>query len=569
MKINNSIKKKAIKYLEQEHCRIIFLVFIILIGISINSFIPMLYGQIFDNIVFGKLVFLKRNLVIYLVLLLAVSAFSYLESVLAQTTIKKIVFFYQNQILFRLLKSKLENIEQIDNGCLVSNITWDIQTIVTYIIEFLTSIIYAGLNLIIPLVFVFRINVRLAIISLFFIPLQILVFYIFKERKKSVSRFLRNLGDRHTSFLISCIYNITSVKSFRLEDKIGDKFTELLGKMYNSEKEKTILDSKPQFIDEMFQSILIVLLILLATKLIDEQVITIGVFTTFTIYSSRLYESINMIQKIQFDEQPVVIAIERLEKLLSLPLEKQDTEKKCETIRTLSLIDVSFAYQNFKDQIVLQNINIEFLTQGLYSIVGKNGSGKTTLIKLIMGLYEPIQGAIYVNGITYKNFSVKELRSNITYIQKDPFILNDSIYNNLTMYDEYSVNEIWSACSKADLTEDIKALPSGLHTMLSDNTDILSSGMKQKLSFARAILHPSDVMIFDEITSDLDGKVEKKFVDILTELSRKHMVISVTHRINTVKQSDAIFLLKNGKIDAIGKFQDLIETNEDFRLLFK
>lgn len=569
MKINNSTKKKAIKYLKQEYRRIIFLIFIILLGISINSFIPVLYGQVFDNIISGNLAFLKKNLVLYLILLLAVSAFSYIETVLAQTTIKKIDFFYQHRILFHLLRSRLENIEQIDHGCLVSNITWDIQAIVTYIIEFLTSIIYAGLNLIIPLAFILKINVKLAMVSLIFIPLQILVFYIYKDRKKSVSRFLRVLGDRHTSFLISCIYNITSVKSFRLEKKIGDKFTELLGKIYNSEKQKTILDSKPQFIDEMFQSILIVLLILMATKLIDEKVITIGVFTTFTIYSSRLYESINIIQKLQFDEQSVAIAIERLEKLQSLPLEKYESQKKCKTIKDLSLINVSFAYQNFENQTVLQNINIELLEKGFYSIVGKNGSGKTTLIKLIMGLYEPIKGEIYVNGIAYKNLSAEELRKNITYIQKEPFILNDSIYNNLTMYGEYSKSEIWSACGKVDLIEDIKVMPSGLNTMLSDNVDILSSGMKQKLSFARAILHPSDIMIFDEITSDLDGKIEKKLVNIITELSKNHIVISVSHRINTVKQSDKIFLLKNGEITAIGKFENLIEINEDFRQLFK
>lgn len=143
------------------------------------------------------------------------------------------------------------------------------------------------------------------------------------------------------------------------------------------------------------------------------------------------------------------------------------------------------------------------------------------------------------------------------------------ILYNLTLYDKYSENEIWNACCKADLSENIKDLPAGLDTMLSDNMDILSSGMKQKLSFARAILHPSDIMIFDEITSDLDGKIEKKLVNILTELSKKHIVISVSHRINTVKRSDTIFLLKSGKIVAVGNFQNLIEKNKEFRLLFE
>lgn len=570
MKIFNNTKHKALHFLKKEAKQIFWLLLVISFGISINSYIPIVYGRVFDSLNNKNIPFLHRQVIIYFVLLFFVSIFSFLESKLVQVVEKKIEFFYQHKYFDKLLEAKISYIEQMENGYFISSINMDIQTVIQYIVEVITTIIYLGLNFLVPLFFIININVRLSIIALVFLPLSIIIYYFYKGKRKSNYQQKRHLEDNYTSFLVNNIYNIRSIKIFNLEKKISLNFRNLLNKMLSVEKDKISLEVKPQLLNEILQTAFIVLLITFSATLIVQDEMTIGLFTTFSIYAARLFESICTVQNIQFDEQPVSIALNRLNNIENAPIESYDNKIKFdENLETLCIKNVDFSYPLAKKQTILKNISLDFNKPGLYTIVGKNGSGKTTLIKLLMGFYEPNKGEILINQKNYQKFSIKTIRNHITYIEKTPFIINDSIYNNLSLYNGLSEKDVLNACNMVGLSEYFLSLPEGLNTALSNENDFLSSGMKQKLNFARAILHQTEVMIFDEITSDLDGVSEKKLVKIIKLLSKTSIVISISHRIRTIQLSDCIFVLEDGVLVAQGNSDKLFKTSDEFKKLYE
>lgn len=295
--------------------------------------------------------------------------------------------------------------------------------------------------------------------------------------------------------------------------------------------------------------------------------ITIGIFISFGIYAAKLFSSIDMIQKLQLKEQPVVVSLERLQHLNNILTENYERSSKNKVIERIENIDInnlSFSYEAKEE--VLSSLTILINQKGFYSLVGKNGSGKSTLFKILMNFYEDYQGSICLNGINYFELNTCDIRKHITYVQKVPFIIEDSLYENISLYKGISDCDILKICERVGLCPLVKELPNGLSNKVSEKT--LSSGQLQKLSFARALAHPADVYLFDEITSDLDGFSEGQLVDIMKTLGKDKIVISISHRINAVSSSDKIFFLKSGKIVAEGSFTQLQNSCEEFSKMF-
>ena len=207
---------------------------------------------------------------------------------------------------------------------------------------------------------------------------------------------------------------------------------------------------------------------------------------------------------------------------------------------------------------------------GFYSFVGKNGCGKSTLAKLLIKLYVVDSGYMEINGIDYNNCFIDSLRENITYIQKEDFFLNDTIYNNLSLANERATAEdIYRACQTVGIDEFINSLPDKYDTLVGEGGSTLSSGQRQKLNIARALLKKSKILIFDETTANLDGKSEKNVISILKKMSKHSIVIFISHKVSSIVQSDRIFLMESGSIIDSGTHEQLSKNNNIYKELFK
>ena len=434
--------------------------------------------------------------------------------------------------------------------------------------SFLTLFISKLLNSLIIDLLIFYINVNMAFVAMLILPIYIFSYYLFKNKVKEYYRRVKTLDDRYYSMLTSSVRGVLSYKAFQLENKMSNLFSNLMDASYVANKKRNKLNSIIDIVNGVTENIFSIILLFIASKLILGDSLSLGLLMSFNIYVSRLFTGVKTLQKINFDVQPVLVAMERLEDLQNAPVDDYGSVISSIDIRN-TLVKMDKVYFSYDEQVVLQGLDLAIYEKGFYSIVGENGSGKTTIFKILMGLYKSDSGEVSIFAQNYNDLTTDYIRSHFTYIEKETFFIHDTIFENMRLYNEKSMGEVKEACRKVGLLDFIQQLPDKFETILEPDTLLFSSGMKQKFNFVRAILHPAPIMLFDEITSDLDGNSEKNLVNTLKDLGKNSVVISVSHRVHAVQNSDKIFVLDQGRIVDQGNWGYLIENCPLVKSLFQ
>lgn len=232
----------------------------------------------------------------------------------------------------------------------------------------------------------------------------------------------------------------------------------------------------------------------------------------------------------------------------------------------ITLRGVSFSYH--PDQPTLQEINLEIPKNATVALVGESGSGKTTLVNLLAGLLHPDEGQVSVDGIDLKEIDLDSYQSRIGYITQDPVIFSDTVFNNVTLWDEPHMSNkerFRRAIEQASLLNFVEELPAQENELLENNGVNLSGGQKQRISIARELYKDIDVLVLDEATSALDSETEKVIQRNLDALKGQYTLIMVAHRLSTIRNADEIVLLKQGRVEKQGSFQELMEKAPSFK----
>lgn len=244
--------------------------------------------------------------------------------------------------------------------------------------------------------------------------------------------------------------------------------------------------------------------------------------------------------------------------IISIDKEVDEGVLELDKIDSIQFENVKLSYDGVNT--ILENINLKIDKPMTIAIVGKSGAGKTSFVNLIPRFYNLTEGQILINGIDYKKYKLSELRKNISYVFQNPVILNMSIKDNL-MYGNVNVNfeDVIKVCKKIGLNEKIEKFDKGYDTIINAETDILSYGEKQLLSFARAILKNGSIVILDEVTSNLDLEFEKNIMESNKVILKNKISFVIAHRLNTIKNADLIIFIDDKKIVEMGNHEELIE----------
>lgn len=249
------------------------------------------------------------------------------------------------------------------------------------------------------------------------------------------------------------------------------------------------------------------------------------------------------------------------------PIEKFGTKEQ-EISGNISFKNVTFYYN--KNQKVLDNVSFDIEANKITAFVGKTGCGKSTILSLIARFYDPIKGTIKADKTNLKQLSAKSLRSQIAYVQQDPYIFNATFKENLRFINENATDEeIIDACKRSEIHDFIMTTENGYDTLIGENGINLSGGQKQRLAIARAFINKAKVIMFDESTSALDNENQAKIQKTINKLTKDHTIIVVAHRLSTIKNADKIIFIDDSKISATGTHSELMKTCPGYKNLYK
>lgn len=222
--------------------------------------------------------------------------------------------------------------------------------------------------------------------------------------------------------------------------------------------------------------------------------------------------------------------------------------------------NVTFSY-NEESKIILDSINLEIPYKKSIALIGKSGSGKTTIVDLLSYVIQPTKGTLLIDGVSLSNIKISTWRDQIGYVSQDNIIFDDTIANNISMWQgnnkKESLDKIRKAAIKANIIDFIDSLPQGLETKIGDRGVFLSGGQKQRIFIARELYRNPTVLILDEATSSLDSESENKIQQSINELQGRTTLIIIAHRLSTIKNVDKIYLIDEGKILDSGTFNEL------------
>ncbi|MBR3642773.1 MAG: ATP-binding cassette domain-containing protein, partial [Parasporobacterium sp.] len=223
---------------------------------------------------------------------------------------------------------------------------------------------------------------------------------------------------------------------------------------------------------------------------------------------------------------------------------------------SIELSHVSFRYEE-ESPMIIDDLSVRINPGQYVAIVGKTGCGKSTLLRLLLGFESPVRGSIYYDQKDIRSLDLKSLRQNIGVVMQNGKLFQGDIYSNIVVSaPQLSVQDAWDAAELAGMAEDIRNMPMGMFTMISEGAGGISGGQKQRLMIARAVAPKPKILFLDEATSALDNITQKHVSDALATLKCTRIVIA--HRLSTIRQCDRILVLDAGKIVEEGTFEELI-----------
>ena len=490
--------------------------------------------------------------------------FTYFANYFIVSTRAKIVRNMRNDLIKCYTSQSIAFVNRYKKGDLLSRLSTDLVEYDQNVLQGMQSLVSVVINVVLYFAVLLYMNFSLTLTSLIVVPLiGAVVSFISRKLRKS-SKQMQSESAELISRLEETISGLRIIKSHTAIDfvckgfaKFNESYTRLRTKIY-----RRVDLASPQ--SEFFGNCMVIGILLLGTTYIistppqmsaDFFIVYLIIFTLIIKPAKDFSTSLYNIKKGQAAEYRIaeIICAERI-------AEDQHSVGKIEgRVNSIEINDLSFAYEQTE---VLKNINLKFEKGKPTAVVGPSGAGKSTLIDLLLKFYSPTKGNITYNSTSVFDLSGVEIRNHIAIVSQETILFNDTIIDNLKFGKENCTEEdVIGAAKMAKADEFISEMENGYRTRLGDGGNTLSGGQKQRLSIARAILKDADVLILDEATSALDTVSEKYIQQAIDELSKDKIIISVAHRLSSIKHFPNIVVLNDGSIVEKGNHQELIELN--------
>lgn len=447
----------------------------------------------------------------------------------------------------------------------------------------LMDVVWWGSYVILTLVVMLFIHARLALYLLALLPIAVVVTMFFQKKLVVYNREVRELNSQITADINEGITGIKSIKTLAIADKVNREFQRDTDRMYRKSIRTAHYSALFTSVVTLLSTLALALILWKGGSLTVAGIIEIGTLSVFMSYALGMLEPIQLIINAISRMIAVGVNIERYLELINTVGEVYDSPEVIEKYGDsfhpryenfekldgeVEFKDVTFRYPD-GDEIVLDHFNLKVRKGQSVAIVGETGAGKTTLVNLVCRFFEPTEGQVLIDGRDAKERSLKWLHSNIGYVLQTPYLFSGTVRENLRYgKEDASEAEIMEAIGRVGADKILKKLENGLDTELGEGGDFLSTGEKQLLSIARALLADPKILILDEATSSVDSVTENAVQQAIAAVTKDRTSFIIAHRLSTVVGADTILVVADGKIVERGNHKELMKQKGEYYNLY-
>lgn len=572
--MNEKITLKTIFKLVLEKKRtLVYGQLVTLLAILVSVPIPLLLPVLVDEVLLEKPgyivnsidLFLQGSTPFYYILIVTIGVvflrfFYYILTVFITKTFtliaKHVTFEIRKRIIAHLQRASMNEYETLGSGAITSNLVTDVNTLDSFIMSSSAKLISSLLTLFAVGIVLIAID---PILGLMILIIQPLIMVMSRKMSKRVGKLKAKENEAIENFQEDVGETLELFGQIKASNQEKYFFTRAANLAQEIQKTSNEYGYKNVAFERLSYTIFLMMFELIRASgllLVAYSDLSIGMMFAMFGYIWFIMTPVQDMLSIQYSYSSAKAALERINKVLSLQTEKSGDKLLQASAVDISLKNIDFSYS--KEKKILQNISLEIKAGQKVALIGASGSGKTTLAQLISGFYEKSAGELKYNGVETESLNKSSLRSKIFLVLQMPILFNSSLRFNITMGDESVTDEqIYAAMHTAQLDDMLRSMQNGLDTIVGRHGIRLSGGQRQRLSIARMIIANPSVVIFDESTSALDVHTEVKLQLALEEILKDKTVITIAHRLSTVKNAEQIYVLEEGRIVQSGTHEEL------------
>jgi ATP-binding cassette subfamily B protein len=469
----------------------------------------------------------------------------------------------RSKIFKHIISLRMKFFDNTPIGTLVTRTISDIETIADIFSQGLLVIIAELLKLVVVISLMFYTDWRLTLIALLIVPVLLFATSWFKRNIKKSFQDVRSQISNLNTFVQEHIVGMNIIQIFNREDAEYVKFVEI-NKKHRDANVRGIFYYAVFFpVVEVLSAVSIGLIVWYGGQgILEGKDITIGELVAFILFIYMMFSPIRQLADRFNILQMGIVGAERVFNILDTDEKIVDSGKDIIDIEDCSITfkNVNLSYHN--KQWILKNLNFDIQSGKMLALTGRTGAGKTSIVNVLNRFYEINSGSITVGKKNINKISIANLRENIALVQQEVFLFSDTLYNNITLFENnISKEDVMIAAKEIGIDAFISSLPNGLDYIVAERGVSLSAGQRQLIAFLRVYVRNPKILILDEATASIDSETESLLQSALMKISNNRTTIVIAHRLSTVVNSDKILYLENGSVLESGSHQDLLDVN--------
>lgn len=536
----------------------------ILVSYGVSLLLPLNLTRLTDRVLTGgEYDLLPQVLLTYGVLFAVAVVFNLLYAYIWQTLQNRYILDVRKKMFRRVMYAKASFLSGMNSGDIMSRIDWDcnefLSVVQRNVFHFVNSILLcAGIIAVVA-----GMHPLIAVILVIGALLPIVLTRLCGRLTEKYVRESRTVGGVFAGRLFEILKGFREIRLLCAEKWATSQVTAPLRKLIdlgNRTRRVDFVVDKGIYLVNLLVSLTIYGL---SAYTIVRGELSIGMFLAIIEYVGLLHKKFNWMLRIYLEWFGKKASIDRVLEVLDCETEKRDGLPIGE-IGSVEFRNVVFGYG---DTPVLKGVSFRVGRGERVAIVGASGVGKTTMMGLLMRFYDPDSGQILFDGLPAQSLRLSDLRGQIGVVSQDIQLFDETVRYNLLLGEEYSEDQCWAALERAGIREVIQALPQGLDTRISSDTQGLSGGQKQRLMIARMLLKKVSVLVLDEATSALDVESESRIIRELDGIGRDITILVISHRAAAVRHCDRTIVMDGGRVESIGSHRELLERSPVYRQL--